>query len=280
MTVAIVGLGLIGGSFAKALREKTGHVIFGMETNVETAQKALREQVIDRLITPEELGEAELTITALYPEETIAFLLKNLPCFRKNSVVIDTCGIKEKVVSALDRPFYESGVRYVGTHPMAGREFSGYDHSLAALFENASFIITETKHTNSGAVQMLSELALQLGFDRVIKTTPKEHDRVIAYTSQLAHVVSNAYIKSPTLQSESGFSAGSFKDLTRVAKCNPDMWTALFLDNREALLKEIDTLQASLAEYRNALETSDSVRLHTLLQEGSDLKEWSLKHST
>lgn len=278
MIIAIAGLGLIGASFAKALQKTGGHTILGVEKNPEVSKKALEQGIVSQIIEPEGLTDADLTLAALYPEDTIAFFLQNIKCLKKRSIVADTCGIKAKVVDALDAPLAEAGIRYVGTHPMAGREFSGIDYSLADLYQGASFIITPTPRTDQSAVKTLSSLALETGFEKVVYASPEEHDQIIAYTSQLAHVVSNAYVKSPTLKLEKGFSAGSFKDLTRVAKCNPEMWTSLFLDNREALLCEIDRITAHLSEYRAALAEENPAVLHRLLQEGNDLKEWSLKN--
>ena len=192
---------------------------------------------------------------------------------------MDTCGIKQKVVEAIEPLFSSTGVSYVGTHPMAGREFSGFDYALADLYQGASFIITPTEQTDKSAIQTVAGLADCLGFGRIVQATPQEHDRIIAYTSQLAHVVSSAYVKSPTLKAESGFSAGSFKDLTRVAKLNPEMWTSLFLDNRTALLTELDALLDHLREYRTALEQQDSQKLFELLEDGNERKIWSINHS-
>lgn len=278
MKIAVVGLGLIGGSFAKAFRQKTAHTVWGVEKDPEAAEKALFQGVVERIIPPKGLSEADLTLVALYPESTVEFLLAYRSFLKKGSIAADACGIKAKVVNALDQPLAETGIRYVGTHPMAGREFSGLDYSTAGLYEGASFIMTPTPLTDPNAVETLSELALSVGFGKVVTASPEEHDRVIAYTSQLAHIVSNAYVKSPVLKQENGFSAGSFKDLTRVAKCNPEMWTSLFLDNKEALLTELETLSIHLEEYRKALEAEDAAGLFQLLQEGNDLKEWSLKN--
>ncbi|MGI5896571.1 MAG: prephenate dehydrogenase [Oscillospiraceae bacterium] len=278
MNIAVIGLGLIGASFCKALTVKTGHRIFGIDIQPETVQKAEKLGMIERGIAPSELVAMDLTIVALYPEDTIRFLLEHAGQFRRGSIVIDACGVKAKVVRAVEPAMMDAGVRYVGAHPMAGREFSGIDYATADLYSGASFILTPTKYTDPAAIEILSALALELGFGKTVVATPEEHDRVIAYTSQLAHVVSNAYIKSPTLKQESGFSAGSFKDLTRVAKCNPGMWTSLFLDNREALLDEIDTILQHLAEYRQALADKDADALFSLLKDGNDRKEWSLSH--
>lgn len=278
MNIAVVGLGLIGASFCKALTVKTGHRIFGIDIQPETVQKAEKLGMIERGIDSSELKSMDLTIIALYPEDAIRFLMEHTGQFRRGSIVIDVCGVKAKVVRAVEPAMMDAGVRYVGAHPMAGREFSGIDYATADLYSGASFILTPTEQTDPAAVEILSALALELGFRKTVVATPEEHDQVIAYTSQLAHVVSNAYIKSPTLKQENGFSAGSFKDLTRVAKCNPGMWTSLFLDNRDALLAELDTILLHLTEYRQALANEDADTLFSLLKDGNDRKEWSLFH--
>ncbi|MCI8501773.1 MAG: prephenate dehydrogenase [Oscillospiraceae bacterium] len=275
MKIAIVGLGLIGASFAKALRQTGCHTVWGIDRDSGVSEKAVNQEIVDRMIGPDELAEADLTLVALYPEAAITFLLNHKERLKKGSIAADVCGVKTKVVSALDEPLAAAGIRYVGTHPMAGREFSGIDYSKADLYRGANFIVTPTARTDPDAVEVLSGLARRIGFGKVVSASPEEHDQIIAYTSQLAHVVSNAYVKSSTLKLEKGFSAGSFKDLTRVAKCNPEMWTSLFLDNKDALLHEIDVLSGHLAEYRAALSEENPALLHRLLQEGSDLKEWS-----
>ena len=162
---------------------------------------------------------------------------------------------------------------FVGVHPMAGREFSGFDYSTDTLFDNASFIVTPTDNTPQIAVDLLSTLAGSIGFGKVVVTSPEKHDKVIAYTSQLAHIVSNAYVKSPSVHDFNGFSAGSFMDLTRVAKLNEDMWTSLFMCNKEALLYEINYIIDSITEYRDAIEKEDKERLCELLRDGRILKE-------
>jgi prephenate dehydrogenase len=175
----------------------------------------------------------------------------------------------------VEKPLEELGVRFLGCHPMAGREFSGFAYSLDNLFEKASFIMTPTDNTKMSAVKEISAFAYRVGFSKCVVSSPQEHDEIIAFTSQLAHVVSSAYIKSPTLNKQAGFSAGSFKDLTRVAKLNPDMWTTLFMMNREALTAEIDHIIKALSDYRKCIAEGDSDTLHRLLEEGTRLKEKS-----
>ena len=273
MKIQVVGLGLMGGSLCKAIRRYTDHTVLGMDLDEKTLEKALEQGAIHEIGTAETLSEADLAIVCLYPEGTIRFLLDNGERFRKGGLVCDICGVKSAVVKAVSGPLNRSGVRFVGCHPMAGREFSGFDYAKADLFENASFILTPDEHTDPSAVAELEAFARSIGFGQTVTAPPEEHDRIIAATSQLAHVVSNAYMKSPTLQKEAGFSAGSYLDLTRVAKLNEEMWTSLFLLNREALLYEVDTIMEHLSQYRDALNRQDAPGLRELLKEGRLLKE-------
>ncbi|HIV18500.1 MAG TPA: prephenate dehydrogenase [Candidatus Merdivicinus intestinigallinarum] len=273
MKIQVVGLGLMGGSLCKAVRRYTDHTVLGMDLDGKTLQKALDQGAIHEIGTAETLSEADLAIVCLYPEGTIRFLLDNGERFRKGGLVCDICGVKSAVVKAASGPLNRLGVRFVGCHPMAGREFSGFDYARADLFDGASFILTPDEHTDPSAVAELEAFARSIGFGQTVTAPPEEHDRIIAATSQLAHVVSNAYMKSPTLQKEAGFSAGSYLDLTRVAKLNEEMWTSLFLLNREALLYEVDTIMEHLSQYRDALNRQDAPGLRELLKEGRLLKE-------
>lgn len=275
MKIGIIGLGIIGGSFAKAIKKKTPHQVGGLDTNPEAVRKALEQEAIDFTLDCTTLHEMDLVIICLYPQATMDFLLENKARFRKGAVVMDTCGIKSAVVTAVSEPLKQAGVRFVGCHPMAGREFSGFDYAVDNLFDGASFIITPTEETELEARNEVQALALSLGFLKCVEATPAEHDRIIAYTSQLAHIVSSAYIKNPSVLRQAGFSAGSFKDMTRVARLNETMWTSLFLMNRESLLSELDCLIASLEEYRDALADGDAPVLKELLREGREKKELS-----
>ncbi|MDE6747377.1 MAG: prephenate dehydrogenase/arogenate dehydrogenase family protein, partial [Oscillospiraceae bacterium] len=186
---------------------------------------------------------------------------------------IDTCGIKKAVVDGVTDILQKRDVTFIGAHPMAGREFSGFEYSLDNLFDEASFIITPTAAVPQAKLNLLEDFAYSIHFKKVVFASPEEHDQIIAFTSQLAHVVSNAYIKSPTHQKQLGFSAGSFQDLTRVAKLNEVMWTPLFMLNKEPLCFEIDYIIDRLTEYRDAMQNGDSDRLRQLLKEGRILKE-------
>lgn len=277
MNIAVVGLGLIGGSFCKTLKKHTFHRIMGIDHDPETIRKALECGAIDEEISPERLSEANLVIICLYPEAIVQFVEQNAGFFKKGGIVTDSCGVKEYVVSKCTPILDKEGVIFVGTHPMAGREFSGFDYATDDLFEGASYIITPSEDTPQIAVDLLQTLAGSLGFGKAVVSTPKRHDEIIAYTSQLAHVVSNAYVKSPTMLNFDGFSAGSFQDLTRVAKLNEYMWSELFMCNREALLTEINCILDRVTEYRDAIRNNDLERLIEILRDGRELKEESLR---
>ncbi len=275
MKIAVIGLGLIGGSLAKAIKKNTDEIVYGMDISGSTIASALSQEAIDAAAEADSLKVCDVVIVALHPNETIDFILKNKDNFKKGGIVIDCCGVKQSIVDALDRPLADAGVRFLGCHPMAGREFSGFEYSLDNLFEKASFIMTPTDLTKMSAVREINALAYRIGFAKCVISSPSEHDEIIAFTSQLAHVVSSAYIKSPSLDKQAGFSAGSFKDLTRVAKLNADMWTTLFLMNSDALVKELDHIIKSLSDYRDCISARDAETLHRLLAEGTALKEKS-----
>ncbi len=277
MVIQIVGLGLIGGSFCKAIRRSTDHTVLGMDISTKTVQQALREGAIHAEGTAATLKTADLVIVCLYPEQTISFLLEHREDFRKGGIVCDACGVKTAVVDAVSGSLDRSGVRFVGCHPMAGRELSGFGASKADLYDGASFILTPIAETDPDAIAFLEEFARSIGFGQTVTASPTQHDRIIAATSQLAHVVSNAYIKSPTLREQAGFSAGSYLDLTRVAKLSEEMWTSLFLLNKDPLLFEIDTIIENLKQYRDAIAAGDADTLRNILREGRELKEADLQ---
>lgn len=275
MKIAIVGLGLIGGSLAKAIKKNTQHTCFGLDISGAAVKGALEQEAIDAEITADKLGVCDLTVICLHPLQTIDFLLANKDNFNKDGIVIDTCGVKGTIVKAVEQPLADAGVAFLGCHPMAGREFSGFAYSVDNLFERASFIVTPTEKTPQQVIKTVSDFAYEIGFAKVVVSDTAEHDEIIAYTSQLAHIVSSSYVKSPSLMRQSGFSAGSFKDLTRVAKLNEDMWTPLFLMNSSALVSEIDHIIEHLKEYRDAISSESADDLHELLKDGRELKELS-----
>ncbi len=270
MIITAVGLGLIGGSMCKAIKKHTNHTVYGIDVNKETIAMAVSQNAIDS--ETDDLGLADITIVSLYPTDAIDYITANAYKFKEGSIVIDTCGIKKAVVDSVTPLLEKYGVTFIGAHPMAGREFSGFEYSLDNLFDEASFI-TPTDSVPQAKLNLLEDFAYSMHFKKVVFASPEEHDQIIAFTSQLAHVVSNAYIKSPTHRKQLGFSAGSFQDLTRVAKLNEVMWTPLFMLNKEPLCFEIDYIIDRLTEYRDAMQNGDSDRLCELLKEGRIFKE-------
>ncbi|MBR6094005.1 MAG: prephenate dehydrogenase [Lachnospiraceae bacterium] len=283
--VAVVGLGLIGGSMAKTIKSRTDSVVYAVNRNRLVSVKAKEEGVIDGIIGEDVLlTEADLVILGLYPDSCIEFVTTHIPVFKKGAVIVDCCGTKKKICNALTELCKQNGLFFIGGHPMAGIEKSGYDASFNGLFDNASMILCKPDEGTSvfeepyrteyeSVYDDLKKFFLSLGFGFVKESTPTEHDRIIAYTSQMAHVLSSAYIKSDACKIRYGFSAGSFKDMTRVAYLNETMWTELFLENKEALLAEIEEYMGHVKEYRDALKNSDEEMLCKLLKEGRLCKE-------
>ena len=273
MEIAVFGLGLIGGSVAKAIKKYTPHTVLGADTSEQVMYKARLLDAIDGEITAERLGICDVVILATWPQTAVRLLEEHADSLKKGALVMDVCGVKRAVCEPLWQLAKEKGFTFVGGHPMAGVEYAGFDHATAALFQGASMILTPPAGTDIATLERLKQFWMQLGFGRVVLTTPEKHDAMIAYTSQLAHVVSSAYAQSPTAQEHFGFSAGSYKDMTRVARLNEQMWTELFLCNQELLLLELDGLIERLSAMRDALAKGDETALQALLRRGRECKE-------
>lgn len=268
MNIGIVGLGLIGGSMAKTIRAHSLHKIFATDRDKEVLLNAKVFGCVDEELTPETLPFCDMVLVALYPSITVEYLKNNAAYIKKNTMVIDCCGVKKFVCEPAWQLAENYGFTFIGGHPMAGIERSGFYFSKDTMFQNASMILTPKPDIEKEVLEEAEQFFLSIGFGRIRLSTPEEHDTVIAYTSQLAHVLSSAYIKSPAAQMHSGFSAGSFKDMTRVATLNEQMWTELFFCNKAPLIHEIDTLAERLLEYSDALKQNDRARLTQLLHDG------------
>ena len=277
----IVGLGLIGGSFARGYAQ-AGVRVLAWDPDEDVMVAASMGTVAGEL-NDETLGECDIIVLACYPEACIEWLEAHAQALADATdteaimgpVVIDTVGIKGIVCERAFNLARENGFHFVGAHPMAGTQFSGYAHSRADLFEGAPLVLVPPAVDDSLKLELLSqvrEMVRPLGFGKFSVTSAEEHDHVIAFTSQLAHVVSNAYVKSPTAQEHHGFSAGSYRDLTRVAHLNASMWAELMTDNAQYLSQELTYLIDSLAAYRDALEKKDEEQLEELLAEGDRIK--------
>jgi prephenate dehydrogenase len=272
MTVGILGLGLIGGSLARAYHD-AGHRVLGCDRDASTVQFAQMAHAVDAPLTEENIGSCELLLLAVYPQAAADYLEAMGDKIAKTAVVVDCCGIKRQICEAGFRLAERHGWLYVGGHPMAGTHFSGFKYSRADLFKGAPMVLVPPVFDDIRLLERVKALLAPPQFGQFSVTTAEKHDRMIAFTSQLAHVVSNAYIKSPTAGAHRGFSAGSYKDLTRVAWLNAPMWTELFLDNRDFLLAELDTLMENLQVYRDALANGDAAALCTALEAGKRRKE-------
>ena len=272
--VGVVGLGLIGGSIARAMA-RGGHEVYAFDLNADIETFAAIETTAGTL-TDELVPTCELIVLACYPKACVDWLREHADLVSPDAIVIDTGGVKRSICEPCFEIAREAGITFVGCHPMAGTQFSGYAHSRANMFEGAPMVVCPAPEVRGveclALVDRLEGLLSPCGFDKFTVTTPERHDEVIAYTSQLAHVVSNAYVKSPTLALRQGFAAGSYRDLTRVARLNPTMWCELFLDDADNLSREISTLIDALEQYKGALEDRDAERLTELLAEGDRIK--------
>jgi prephenate dehydrogenase len=272
VNTGIIGLGLIGGSLAKAYKA-AGHTVFALETDRSILDFAILSGAVDAPLDADGLRSCELILIALYPHAAIEFLNASAMHIQPGATVIDCCGTKKNICAAGFQAAEKYGFTFVGGHPMAGAEQSGFKYSKAGMFRGASMIIVPPVYDDIAFLDRIKSLLAPAGFGRLTVTTAEKHDAMIAFTSQMAHLVSNAFIKSPTVLEHKGFSAGSYKDLTRVAWLNERMWAELFLENRVHLLGELDLFIAALQKYRDALQAEDFELLCTLLLEGKRLKE-------
>ena len=271
-TIGIVGLGLIGGSMARTYAA-AGHRVLAAEVDQRVLQKAVDDGVVVGELNRSTVQACDLLLLAVYPKAAIERLQEFSDVIQKNTVVIDLCGTKRDVCAACFAIAEQYGFCFVGGHPMAGTQFSGYESSRQGLFQGAPMVLVLPEQDKANARARVRTLLSPIGFGSYAETTAEAHDRVIAFTSQLAHVVSNAYVKSPQAQVHHGFSAGSYRDLTRVAWLNEHMWCELFLENRDFLAEEIDGIIKALEAYRQALLENDASTLTALLREGRLAKE-------
>lgn len=272
-SIVILGLGLIGGSLALALQKTGRYRIIGLDRDAGVLEAARRAQAIDQAGTAEDLSSASLVLLAAPPKGVIAFLKENARRLSPGTVVSDVCGVKAAVVAACSPLCREAGAVFVGGHPMAGREISGFSAADGSLFCGASYLLTPEADTPLEAVERVRQLAEEIGCTRVTVTTPEHHDHQIAFTSQLPHVLAGAYVKSPRCPGHHGYSAGSYRDVSRVAPVDELLWSELFLFNRDALCGEIDQLIRHLRECRDAVAGGDEERLREVLRQGREIKQ-------
>jgi prephenate dehydrogenase len=277
MKIGIIGLGLIGGSLGRALVSRTGDQVFAYDINKKAMADGKLLNAYHHQLNQENIGQIDLLILSLYPNALEDMLEKYCPLLKDGCLVMDCCGNKRRVVKqmqALSKKY--PALNFISAHPMAGREFSGVNHSTSTLFDKASMILVPVK-ADIKLISTVKSYFLNLGFGTVVITTAEKHDEIIAFTSQLAHLVSSSYIKSETALQFMGFSAGSFRDMTRVARLSPEMWAQLTVDNADFLVNEIDSIINSLTEYKSALKQGDIDKMRTLLADGNEKKLLSEK---
>ena len=271
MKVGIAGIGLIGSSLARAYKQ-AGHEVYVHDIDTSIVQFSILAGVTDGTLDETTLPECELILLAIHPTASEEYLRTIAPVLNKNTLVIDCCGTKRAICEIGFALAKEHGFTFIGGHPMAGTQFSGFKNGRANMFEGASMVLVPPARTNALTLQRIKDLLAPCGFGHLSITTAENHDRIIAFTSQLAHVVSNAYVKSPTAKDHHGFSAGSYQDLTRVAALNESMWAQLFLENRDNLVQELDWMITNLSNVRDALAANDEARVCALMAEGTALK--------
>lgn len=272
MKVGILGLGLIGGSLARAYALE-GHTVYAQETDEQILSFAILSGAVHAPLDEERIAQCELILLAIYPDGSASWLENHAPQISPSALVLDCCGIKHEVCARCFPLAEKYGFTFVGGHPMAGTQFSGFKYSRATLFRGAPMVLVPPVFDDISLLERVKEALKPCGFGSFSVTTAEDHDKMIAFTSQMPHILSNAYIKSPTALNHKGFSAGSYKDLTRVAWLNAPMWAELFLENRENVLFELDTYLNSLNAYRQAVADGDFDRLVELLEEGKKRKE-------
>ena len=271
--IAIIGLGLIGGSMAKAIADKTDYHIMAHNRTRATLLRAIEDGAVHEELTDDNIGQADMIILGLYPEEAVEYMESIGDRVKKGALVIDVSGIKRFICEKMPPIAARHGFVFVGVHPMAGKEKGGYANSEAALFHGASFIITPVDDSCRQQVEWLKNFSSRIGFGMQVVCSPEEHDRMIAFTSQLQHVLANAYVQSPQCLHHRGFSAGSYRDVSRVARLNEHLWAELFLQNADALTQELDLLIRNITEMTDAIKSNDRETLERILGRGRMVKE-------
>ena len=272
MNVGILGLGLIGGSLARAYA-LAGHTVYAIQRNETMLSFAMLAGAVHGKLNEETIPKCDLILLAIYPDGSASWLEKNAHLISKDALVLDCCGVKQEICSRCFPIAREYGFTFVGGHPMAGSQFSGFKYSRADLFSGAPMVLVPPVFDDIALLQRVKDALKPCHFGFFSVTTAQEHDKMIAFTSQMPHILSNAFIKSPTALKHKGFSAGSYKDLTRVAWLNPQMWAELFLENRDNVLFELDYYIESLKQYQQAIRDNDMDALVRLLDEGKKRKE-------
>ncbi len=271
MKIGIVGLGLIGASMAKAL-SGAGHAVLGDDIDADVLKRAVLTEAISARLDDINAKTLDMLLISVYPADTVKYLSVYAPLLKDGAVLADLCGIKREIVAEMKRLKNQyPAVEFIGLHPMAGKEYSGFKYSSPLLFENASLLAVPVDMPLE-VLAKVKQAMLEIGFKGMVITTAEEHDKIISYTSQLAHIVSSSYVQNEMAKSIYGFTAGSFRDMTRVARLNPVMWTQLLMQNRDMLSLELSDLIQNLTEFKDALDGCDDKKLCEKLEKGNRIK--------
>jgi len=271
--ILVACLGMIGGSWAKALKKYTNHFVYGFNRNSNTLNKALDEKAIDAIITKNDFGDLDFVFVGMFPRATFDYLKQILPYLKRGCIICDLVGVKEYICTELGPLCLEGHLHFVGGHPMAGLAKAGYIRSDSEMFQKCNMLLCETVSSNEVIIKELEELCFKLGFKTVEITTPSQHDQMIAHTSQLAHIVANSYMRSDKYLTYHNFIGGSYKDMTRVATLDENLWHELLILNKENIVNEIDGLILRMNELKQCIKEKDHKKLQELLQLGRIHKE-------
>ena len=272
MIIGVAGLGLIGGSFVKGYHAQ-GHTVYAYNRSRDTIDFALLSGYVDAELTKDNVSECDMVVACMYPEASIEWIREMAPYFGHKPIVMDACGTKRNVCAECFKLAEEYDFTFVGGHPMGGTKFSGYKYSKPDMFRGASMIIVPPDFDDIELLSRIKKILEPLNFGRFSVTTAEDHDRMIAFTSQLSHLVASSYIKSPMAERQRGFSGGTYRDMTRVAYLNAPMWSEIFISNKDYLLDELDSLINNLGKYRKAISEENVEELTELLADGSRRKE-------
>lgn len=272
MNVGILGLGLIGGSLARAYA-MAGHTVYATQRNEDMLQFAILAGAVHQKLDSSTIGNCDLILLAIYPDGSASWLEDNAHLISPHALVIDCCGVKREICRRCFPLAEKYGFTFVGGHPMAGSQFSGFKYSRDTLFQGQPMVLVPPRFDDMALLDRCTQALAPCGFGQFSVTTADEHDRMIAFTSQMPHILSNAFIKSPTASQHKGFSAGSYKDMTRVAWLNAPMWAELFLENKDHVLSELNRFLDNITAYRDAIAQEDLDSLTKLLEDGKQRKE-------
>lgn len=276
MKILVIGMGLIGGSICKALKKYTDYEVYGSNRSESKLKLALSDGAIDA-VGNIETDDFDVIWMCMYKEALEKLIKDNAPKIKKGTIIADVCGLKGKMTEEMTEYCERFGIHYIGTHPMAGKEKNGYNYSDADMFKNCNFILSPTEKTDSDSLEIIKKLALDMGAGNIVYSAPEEHDRMIAYTSHIPHIIAGSYVSNELVEKANDFGGGSFRDVSRVATMDAGMWAELFLNNKDAVLEQIKIFKKNIEEYENAIETENRIALEVIIGKSRLSKEIQIK---